>query len=133
MANIIEFGRKVQSLKSMKDTSLRQKKLESLKKIFQCTRCMMKCAKCGAHIERDKEDSRRFATPYPFCRNCQEEYQEYRERSDGTQGNPNYYWHNDDWMEVWKTWIEHQKSLDRYKSSKEFMQLVEEAEELLHP
>ncbi len=132
MAEILEFGRKIQDLKSMKDTSLRQKKLEALKKIFQCTRCMMKCAKCGSQIEGEKTDSLRYATPYPFCRNCQEEYEEYRQRVKDEDHLPKYYWHNDQWIEVWKSWLDHQKCLDRYKHSKEFLQLLEEAESLFH-
>lgn len=132
MAEIIEFGKKAQDLKSVRDLSLRQRKIEALKKIFQCTRCMMKCAKCGAQLDGlVGEDSGRFATPYAFCRNCSEEYEEYRERMKGKQPTPRYYWHNDVWMKVWGSWLEHQKLLDQYRQSKEFLQLLEEVEELL--
>ncbi|GKT08306.1 hypothetical protein [Desulforhabdus sp. TSK] len=131
MAEIIEFGRRAQNLRSVKDSGLRQRKIEALKKIFQCTRCMMKCAKCGAQIESDWNDPQKFATPYPFCRNCHEEYEEYKERINGKGSAPRYYWHNEAWMEVWGSWLEHQQWLDQYRQSKEFLQLLEEAEELM--
>jgi hypothetical protein len=34
-------------------------------------------------------------------------------------------------MKVWENWLEHQKSLDDYRQSKEFLQLLGEVEELL--
>ena len=70
MAEIIEFGRRAQNLKSVKDSSLRQRKIEALRKIFQCSRCMLKCAKCGTQLDKEGEETSRYATPYPFCRNA---------------------------------------------------------------
>jgi len=130
MAEIIEFGKKVQDLKSIKDTGLRQRKIEALRKIFQCTRCMMKCAKCGTQLDTEGNESHKYATPYAFCRNCHEEYEEYRGKLEG-KATSRYYWHNDQWMKVWESWLDHQKWLDQYRQSKEFLQLLEEVEDLL--
>ena len=131
MAEIIQFGKKAQDLKSLRDDTLRQRKIEALRRIFQCTRCMLKCAKCGSQLESEADSQSRYATPYHFCRNCSEEYDEYRERVDGRSSGPRFYWHNEAWMKVWESWIEHQKWLDGYRQSKEFLQLLEEVEELL--
>ncbi len=131
MAEVIEFGKKASDLKSLRDVSLRQRKIEALKKIFQCTRCMLKCARCGTQLDVDSGSGSKYVTPYPFCRNCREEYEEYRERAGGRQSTPKFYWHNDPWMKSWETWLEHQKSLDEYRQSKEFLQLVQEVEDLL--
>jgi hypothetical protein len=131
MAEIIEFDKKAQDLRSVRDTSLRRRKIEALRKIFQCARCMLKCAKCGAQLDGEGEEPSRFATPYAFCSNCREEYEEYRERTCSGQSAPRYYWHNEEWLKAWDSWIEHQKWLDRYRQSKEFLQLLDEVEELL--
>jgi hypothetical protein len=131
MADIIEFCKKAQDLKSIQDVSLRQRKIEALRKFFQCTRCMLKCAKCGTQIDRGGEEGAKYAAPYPFCQNCLEEYQEYRNRIGGTREGPRYYWHNELWMRVWDNWLEHQKAMDDYRQSKEFLQLLGEVEELL--
>ena len=131
MADIIEFGKKTRTMKSLKDGNLRQRKIESLRKIFQCTRCMMKCAKCGTQLDGEGDELSKYAAPYPFCASCLEEYREYRERSAGRQPALSYYWHNDSWLKVWESWLELQKQLDRYRQSKEFLQLLEEVEELL--
>jgi len=131
MAEIIEFGKKAGDLKSCRDTSMRRRKLDALKKIFQCTRCMLKCAKCGTQLDMDVEESIRYAAPYHFCRNCLEEYEEYRARIGGKEAGPRFYWHNDVWMKVWESWLEHQQHLDQYRQSKEFLKLLEEVEDLL--
>ena len=51
MADIIEFGKKAEHLRSERDNAVRQRKIEALRKIFQCTRCVVKCSKCGAQID----------------------------------------------------------------------------------
>ena len=133
MAEIIEFGKKARDLKSLQHADLRKRKIESLRKIFQCTRCMMKCTKCGVQLQsEDHAEAPRYATPYHFCSGCRGEYEEYRRRLEG--GDPSevdFYWHNDAWMEVWRTWLEHQRTLDLYRQSKEFLQLLREVEDLM--
>ncbi len=131
MANIIEFGKKAEDLKSERDTTLRQRKIEALRKIFQCTRCVVKCSKCGAQIDSQGEERSRFASPYNFCASCQEEYAEYRARVAENRSQSECYWHNATWMQVWETWLQHQKALDQYRQSKEFLQLLDEVEHLL--
>lgn len=131
MADIIEFGKKASDLKSVEDKTVRQRKIDSLRKIFQCTRCMLKCAKCGAQLDAQSQSDKKYATPYSFCGNCRDEYEEYRKRVNGDQEGPKYYWHNDIWMKVWESWLEHQRCLDSYRQSKEFLRLLQEVEELL--
>ncbi len=131
MADIIEFGRKAEDLKSERENTIRQRKIEALRKIFQCTRCIVKCSKCGAQVEPQGDACNKFAVPYTFCKSCQDEYQEYRNRTDGHPPDALCYWHNSSWIQVWETWLEHQKALDRYRQSKEFLQLLDEVEELL--
>ncbi len=131
MADIIQFGKKAEHLRSERETSIRQRKIETLRKIFQCTRCMVKCAKCGAQIDSPAEECTRFAAPYTCCTSCQQEYEEYRNRIEGNRADSDCYWQNSTWMHVWETWLQHQKALDQYRQSKEFLQLLDEVEHLL--
>ncbi|MEM5789532.1 MAG: hypothetical protein AAGU11_19640 [Syntrophobacteraceae bacterium] len=130
MANIIQFGKRADDLRSERETVLRQRKIDALKKIFQCTRCLMKCSKCGSQIEHNAEEPAKFAAPYAFCNSCQSEYEEYRARSAGASDST-CYWHNSGWMRVWESWLGHQKALDEYRQTKEFLQLMDEVEGLL--
>jgi len=129
MADILEFSKKAENLRSERDLTVRQLKIESLRKIFQCSRCVVKCAKCGAQIESQAFD--RFAVPYSFCKSCMNEYEEYRTRAAGTEAESECYWRNSAWMKIWETWVQHQKAIDQYRQSKEFLQLMDEVEKLL--
>ncbi len=130
MADIIEFAQKAEDVKSEREESLRTLKIEALRRIFQCARCAMRCSKCGAQLEQEADESR-YAAPYLFCKSCREEYEDYRERARGGRGAPSCYWRNDQWMRLWESWLAHQKSIDQYRHSKEFLQLVDEVEQLL--
>lgn len=81
-------------------------------------------------MDIESMESTKYVAPYRFCLNCQEEYEEYRARTEKEQGSPRYYWHNALWMETWKSWLDHQRLLDEYRLSKEFLQLLREVEEL---
>ena len=131
MADIIEFGKKAENAKSERESTFRQRKIDALKKIFQCTRCMLKCSKCGSQLDMQSDECTKFATPYSFCNSCQEEYEEYRDRIGGNRTDASCYWQNAVWMKTWETWIDHQKALDQYRQSKEFLRLFEEVEHLL--
>jgi hypothetical protein len=67
--------------------------------------------------------------PYPLCSGCGDEYKVYLELTKGESATGRY-WHNQEWMEIWRTWLQHQKALDHYRSSKEFIKLLHEFEGL---
>ncbi len=125
MAEVIEFEKKSKDAKAQKESTIKQRKIQLLRAVFQCTRCSLKCSKCGSQIHMSEGDGAPTPTPYPFCQNCREEFIEYKRRLSGRQG-VDYYWYNDAWMKVWETWLEHQRSLDEYRKSKEFLKLLNE-------
>jgi len=129
MAEILEFGKKAENFKWERDNALRHLKIEALRKIFQCSRCMVKCSKCGAQV--DSQEYVRFAAPYNFCKTCRKEYEEFRARTGGNQADSDCYWRNSAWMKMWETWVQHQEALDQYRQSKEFLQLMEDVEQML--
>lgn len=63
--------------------------------------------------------------PYRFCGACAEEYIDYIERLKG-EGDPNCYWRNEAWLEIWTAWIHYRAAMDRHFKSKEFLQLIKE-------
>jgi len=129
MADILEFGKKAETFRWERDNTLRQLKIEALRKIFQCSRCVVKCSKCGTQVE--SQEHVRFAVPYNFCKSCMHEYEEFRVRAAGTNADSDCYWRNSAWMKMWETWVMHQEALDQYRRSKEFLQLMDEVEQLL--
>ncbi len=128
MADIIELEKRRQQQQSEKTNGLTEEKLEVLKKVLQCARCQLKCSRCGTQIE-EPEDRQHSPLPYPLCSGCSDEYKVYLELTKGAAGGKSY-WHNQEWIEIWRTWLQHQKALDHYRNSKEFIKLLHEFEGL---
>jgi hypothetical protein len=129
VTNIISLDEKLKHSKEKKASIIKKRKILAVQKIFQCTQCVFKCEKCGTQMSQVEHDGkgygRRLKIPYRFCESCSEEYVDYIERLNG-RGDPDYYWHNENWLEVWRRWIDYQGVLDRYMKSKEFIQLLQE-------
>ena len=129
MADIISIDDKLKLSAEKKAGVIRKRKISAVQKIFQCTHCAFKCEKCGTQIstseEHEQKEKQDLRIPYRFCESCSEEYLDYIERLKGA-GDPDHYWHNNAWMDLWKTWIDYQSSIDSYLKSKEFIQLMNE-------
>lgn len=129
MAVILSLDKKLELARAKKDEVLKKRKILAVQKTFQCARCAIKCEKCGiqisrAHMRNVRKDSK-LILPYRFCESCSDEYLDYINWLKGKE-NPNFYWHNDEWAQCWKSWMDYQGAADRYLKSKEFRQLLED-------
>jgi len=129
VSNIISFKDKKGLAEEKEATLIKKRKVQAVRKVFQCTHCALKCEKCGAQIGAESNDmdpyQRKLNVPYNFCGECSDEYIDYIERLKGA-GDPDCYWHNEAWIDSWKNWIDYQSSVDQYLKSKEFKQLINE-------
>ncbi len=126
MSKIIPLDDKMKSTAAQKAAEVRKQKLKAAFKFFQCSQCLSKCERCGIAIEGSPlktDDQPRI--PYHFCYSCAEEYIQYIKCLQG-QGDQTEYWHNQNWLKVWQTWIEYQGAKDQYLRSKEFRRLMDE-------
>jgi len=131
VADIIKIDDKLQLSKTKKAALARHRKILAVQKVFHCTHCASKCAKCGTQISMAQYHKNRHIQsniPYRFCESCLEEYADYIERLQG-RGERESYWHNEAWLDVWRKWIDYQGTIDRYLKSKEFVQLINEIRE----
>ncbi|WP_213183599.1 hypothetical protein [Desulfosarcina cetonica] len=126
MGTVISLEKKRECTQDKREADIRKQKLLAVRKIFRCTHCMSKCEKCGIPITVDNRPKiPAYRIPYTFCEGCAEEYVDYIDTLKG-MGNKALYWHNDAWIKVWSTWIEHQGAVDSYMKSKEFERLLKE-------
>ena len=128
MAEIIELEKRRQQQQEQKEDALQGEKIEVLKKILQCARCQLKCSRCGTQTE-ETGGEKHSKLPYPLCSGCGEEYGVYVKLRQGELSTGRY-WHNQEWMELWQSWLKHQQALDQYRNSKEFIKLLHEFEGL---
>jgi Pyruvate/2-oxoacid:ferredoxin oxidoreductase delta subunit len=128
VAEIIEFEKRRQQQQSDKADARREEKIHLLQKLLQCARCQLKCARCGTQIV-ETDDHRDSNLAYSLCSGCSEEYRIYLELSRG-ELTAECYWYNEEWMQVWRTWLEHQQALDNYRNSREFIKLLNEFDNL---
>jgi hypothetical protein len=131
MADIISLNVKLQDVKEKKEALTRKRKLAAIRSVFQDVRRTFRCEKCYRQVESDPpqdDELRNMRVPYRFCGSCTDEYIDYIERLKG-KGDPDCYWHNDAWLDLWHNWIDYQGSLDYYLKTKEFKQLLQELRE----
>lgn len=126
MSKVIPLDDKLKLSAAQKAAVLRKQKIMAVRKVFQCTHCASKCERCGIALAMEPENRDGHPkTPYHFCNSCAEEYIDYVNRLQG-KGDPEAYWHNSHWLNVWQAWIAYQGAVDQYLRSKEFRRLLDE-------
>ena len=126
MADIISLNDKLQRAEEKRAACDRRRKIRAVQKVFQCSRCALKCEKCGAQLECGCQAPPSAPDhPYHLCEGCCEEYQAYLGCLQGG-GDPVCYWHNAAWLATWKHWLEYQRAKQDYINSPEFVRLMQE-------
>ncbi|MBI5604980.1 MAG: hypothetical protein HY879_16705 [Deltaproteobacteria bacterium] len=127
MADIIPLEGRLRKQKEEVLSREKKKRLDSFRMAMQCTACQLKCAKCGSQLEVPKPQVISEVLPLRLCQGCWEEYTLYQQLSAGlTPAGGQEYYYNQAWLGVWKSWLEYQRHLQHYRSSEEFLRLVEE-------
>jgi len=126
MSKVIDIEDRLKLEQKKKAKVERAKKMEVVRKVIQCTRCLARCAKCGVQFET-QEMYQRHKTPFRFCASCLEEYEDFR-RLQETGEESALYWHNREWAAMWQAWLDYQQALKEYGESPEFIDLVREVE-----
>jgi len=128
MAQIISLQDKIAQEKEKENELFRQRKIQAVGQILQCTRCGLKCEKCGTHLDGEtmpEESESDLRVPYRFCNGCRDEYVDYIQRLQG-RGDPRCFWHDQRWLTAWAKWIDYRGALDHYMQSKPFKRLLAE-------
>jgi len=122
MGDIVKFDECMETEKK-KRKQKRIEKLTAMRKIFECTKCALKCNRCGTQVDIARTSSYLKEVPYRFCMSCEDEFKDFLDKRKGN-GRKDLYWHNHEWMAMWQAWIHYQEAIKKYENSREFKRLL---------
>jgi hypothetical protein len=127
MTKVIDIEDRLRLEQRKKAKVEKAKKLEAVRKMMQCCRCLARCARCGIQFDTT-EMYKRYPGPYRLCSFCQEEYDDFLRITEKGQESL-CYWHNREWLALWRSWMDYQQAMKTYSESPEFIDLVRELEQ----
>lgn len=127
MSDVISLDRKRPISDENRRRIIRQRKTAALRQTFYCKECSQECQRCRASLTRPGSIPMASdpTVPYRFCENCAVDYKDYIAMLQG-KNESGCDWHNDQWLAVWRNWIDYQGAVDSFRKSKEFRKLLNE-------
>jgi hypothetical protein len=127
LSGILEDRKKKEQLK------LNTRRVESLRRVLQCSLCGFRCPLCGVQLEQTDTASCRcgdIQSPMNLCAGCRAEFEDYmRSLSSGKEGA--LFWHTDEWRRFWASWLSYQEALLAFRKSKTIKMFTETLKEQL--
>jgi NAD-dependent SIR2 family protein deacetylase len=124
MTKIVDIHDQLERKKKKEHLEKYRGRLDSIQKIIQCSSCRFRCAMCGAQVPPE-ESAERKSPGLNFCGDCRAEFEEFVSVTKGKKP-PEVFWHNQEWVEVWRAWLDYRKAISAFVASKEYTLLVEE-------
>lgn len=127
MEKIINIRERLESQKHEVRRKKHQKKIDTLRRITQCSSCRFKCAMCGQYLDDADlyEGSESSDYGYSFCESCREEFEDFLAVY-GKEQNSEVFWHNKEWKRMWSAWLNYRKAVSDFLDSREFDVLLNE-------
>jgi hypothetical protein len=126
MTKVVDLHDQLEKKKKKEHLEKYRGRLDSIQKIIQCSSCRFRCAMCGTQVTSGESAER---TPFglSFCGDCRAEFEEFVSVTKGRKP-PEVFWHNQEWTEVWRAWLDYRKAISAFVASKEYHLLLEELE-----
>ena len=127
MEKIVSLQKRIENKKQEDLRKQYRGKIQAIQKVAQCSSCHLRCSMCGLYLKPvDSTDhSHTTHSEYTFCENCKEDFEEFSAITRGEK-QPQLFWHNEEWMNMWSTWLNYRKAIKRFIDSPEFKLLVED-------
>ena len=127
MDKIVNLEERIEDREKKKQLKQYRGKIETLKKIIQCTSCHFKCAMCGLQMEARGSSRETHLAPIGLilCESCRDEFEDFLSTSRGVNRS-DIFWHNQEWKDMWSAWLKYRKSINTFMDSSEFRLLLEE-------
>lgn len=124
MDNVLNIENRLQDRRLRRELETRSHKVEAVRKLVQCTSCRLRCAMCGCQTEsRDPEASRLGDLDFLLCTSCRTDFEDFKAVYEGRQATE-LFWHNEQWVALWSSWIDYQRATRNFIDSEGFKQLM---------
>ena len=124
MTKILDIHDQLEKKKKKEHLEKYRGRTDSIQKIIQCSSCRFRCAMCGVQVPSG-ETTHRAPMGLNFCGDCLAEFEEFVSVTKGGTP-PEVFWHNQEWIEVWRAWLDYRKAISAFVTSKEYTLLLEE-------
>lgn len=129
MEKVLSITDRLKDKKREKHKELHHKKATIVQRVILCSSCQLVCAMCGSRL-KVADSSCPPTSAYlnlNLCDYCRAEYDDYLEMTKKSKS-PVMFWHNKEWVELWSTWVDFHKAIEKFRNSNEFKQLMKETE-----
>ena len=122
MTNVFDIGHVREEKDRARHARSTRRKIETVRRLVQCTSCRFRCAMCGDRSEDDVPETAS-GSEFTLCAGCREEYEAFLALSDGKDAS-DAFWHNEAWYALWGAWADYQRAIKAFKNSKEFREII---------
>ena len=123
MKKILNITDRLEDRKRTEQIETYRNKFESVQRLLQCSGCHFKCSMCGHHVERSEATVRSPANDFNLCGNCLAEFEDFLSISHKDNQKEEIFWHTEEWVELWSSWMKFQRALNGFKASINLKQL----------
>ena len=129
MDKVLNITDRLADKKRKEQVELYRNKIETIRRIVQCSSCHFKCAMCGYHLNVNDSSSPPANSPpgLNLCENCLTEFEDFLKISRG-QKSSDIFWHNAEWVRLWAAWMDFYQAIGAFRNSAEFAQLIKETD-----
>ncbi len=130
MKKVVHINDRLEDKKRKHDLEVYQNKVEILQRLVYCSSCKFKCAMCGDDLKGDAPSRPRDLTHSGLllCKICRTEFEEFLQITKENKTS-DIFWHNEEWKNLWATWLDYQHAIAEYRNSNEFKQLSLESDD----
>ncbi|HDZ89438.1 MAG: hypothetical protein JRJ09_00850 [Deltaproteobacteria bacterium] len=128
MEKVLNITGRIEDRRRKQQVETHRDRFEAMQRLVQCSACHLKCAMCGRHKKGPEEPSipgSRIPVEETLCEGCRSEFEAFKKLSKGGKKDEDPFWHNEEWRQLWTSWLEYQRSIMKFRNSFDFRGLTD--------
>lgn len=127
MEKVLNITARLENRKRKEQVEAYRDRFEAVQRVLQCSACQYKCAMCNRHIDRSDPSNPPPSSPteVSLCESCRSEFEAFKKISQEGPAEPDVFWHNRAWIELWACWVNYQQSINKFRNSFDFNKIAD--------